>query len=296
MTARTIDETRADLAHADRGGVPWPQAAHRLLADVPSLLAEVERLRTEVEEWRVKYHERTQVAVSLIADLVAVRGVVQAVEPTLREHYLYMIECYHEGERNKPYCGCSLVDLGWHPNTPAARDAWIEHFRAALAAAVPGAAEDETLTFAELSAVSQSRRDRWHTPDTEPWTGADWSNAMCGEAGEAANVVKKLRRHETGMADKIPVDELVRMLADELGDVVAYCDLLGRHYGIDLGAAVARKFNFISEREGFPERLPVGRCSSCHGTGMVYQRVRGGRIGVRCPAGCSVDVDAGLPS
>lgn len=112
------------------------------------------------------------------------------------------------------------------------------------------------LTFAELSEKSQSRRDRWHTPDTEPWTGADWSNAMCGEAGEAANVVKKLRRHETGMPDRIPRSELVAMLADELGDVVAYADLLARHYGIDLGEAVADKFNRVSEREGFPERLP----------------------------------------
>lgn len=113
------------------------------------------------------------------------------------------------------------------------------------------------LTFRELSRASKTRRDRWHGPGTVPWTSADWSNAMCGEAGEAANVVKKLRRHETGTAGELDpsVGELVAKLADELGDVIAYADLVARHYGIDLGEAVAYKFNRVSERHGFPERI-----------------------------------------
>lgn len=114
------------------------------------------------------------------------------------------------------------------------------------------------LTFGAFSVASASRRNRWHTPDTIPWTGADWSNAMCGEAGEAANVVKKLRRHETGMPDVLTEHELRQKLADELGDVIAYAELVAQHYGLDLGECVARKFNKISRREGFPERLPEG--------------------------------------
>jgi NTP pyrophosphatase (non-canonical NTP hydrolase) len=113
------------------------------------------------------------------------------------------------------------------------------------------------LTFTELRDASASRRDRWHGPDTVPWTGADWSNAMCGEAGEAANVVKKLRRHETGTAsDHDPsVDDLRGMLGLELADVVAYLDLLATYYGLDLGECVAAKFNLVSRRHGFPERI-----------------------------------------
>lgn len=109
-----------------------------------------------------------------------------------------------------------------------------------------------------LRQVSATRRDRWHTPDTIPWTGADWGNAMGGECGEAQNVVKKLRRVETGTGSQNdpPVDALVEMLGDELADTIAYADLLAAHYGIDLSDAIARKFNAISEREGFPERLP----------------------------------------
>ncbi len=109
----------------------------------------------------------------------------------------------------------------------------------------------------QLREVNVGRCARWHGPDTDPWTGADWSNAMCGEAGEAANVVKKLRRHETrtGAADNPPVDDLVAKLGAELADTVIYADLVAAHYGIDLQAAMVAKYNLVSEREGFPERL-----------------------------------------
>jgi NTP pyrophosphatase (non-canonical NTP hydrolase) len=117
------------------------------------------------------------------------------------------------------------------------------------------------LSFNELREANVARCQRWHPgfPIDDTWTGADWSNAMCGEVGEAANVVKKIRRVETGSApgpDDPPVGTLVKMLADELGDIIAYADLLAAYYGIDLSQAVAQKFNRVSERQGFPERLP----------------------------------------
>jgi len=117
------------------------------------------------------------------------------------------------------------------------------------------------LRFGLLREMNFTRRNRWHNPDTEPWSGADWSNAMCGVAGEAANVVKKLRRHETKTSPQgDPSERELRLaLADELADVVTYCDLLAAFYGIDLGDAVATKFNRVSIRQGFPERLPVRR-------------------------------------
>lgn len=114
------------------------------------------------------------------------------------------------------------------------------------------------LTFATFAEANRTRCRRWHGPNSERWTGADWSNAMCGEAGEAANVVKKLRRYETG-ADLGPLDppqaDLVPMLADEIADVVAYVFLLADHYDIDVAQATAAKFNRVSERQGFPERV-----------------------------------------
>lgn len=114
------------------------------------------------------------------------------------------------------------------------------------------------LDFKFLRKANSSRRDRWHT-GADDWTGADWSNAMCGEAGEAANIVKKLRRRETrvGTTYNTPeVDELLPSLVEELADVVLYADLLADKYGLDLEAAIIQKFNSVSEAQDFPERLP----------------------------------------
>lgn len=113
------------------------------------------------------------------------------------------------------------------------------------------------LTFRRLRDVNGRRCLRWHD-GSEPWTGADWATAMGGECGEALNVVKKLRRGECGVP--APADperaELIDMLAAELADTAIYLDLLAAFYGIDLAAAVVAKFNVVSERNGFPERLP----------------------------------------
>lgn len=103
------------------------------------------------------------------------------------------------------------------------------------------------------------RCKRWHPgfPDHDEWVGSDWSNAMQSEAGEAGNVVKKLRRVETNRLGKNdpPASELLEMLADEIADTYLYLDLLATFYGIDMAAAIVAKFNAVSEREGWPERL-----------------------------------------
>lgn len=112
-------------------------------------------------------------------------------------------------------------------------------------------------TIRDISAVNRARCDRWHQ-DVEPWTGADWSNAMQGEAGEAGNVVKKLRRLETSAAaraDEFSQQPLIDKLALEMADTYLYWDLLGYHYGIDLPDAIRLKFNATSREFGFPERL-----------------------------------------
>ena len=133
------------------------------------------------------------------------------------------------------------------------------------------------LTFAELAKTNGARVKRWHgvrwrVDERDPtfahlgaieldhWTGADWSNAMQGEAGEAGNVVKKLRRIEGGLpGNRKPGDDdrelLISKLGAELADTIIYADLLASYYGLDLGAAIVTKFNAISEELGLPERL-----------------------------------------
>lgn len=117
-----------------------------------------------------------------------------------------------------------------------------------------------------ISETNRQRADRWHNgfPRNEDgWTLADWSNAMCGEAGETANVVKKIRRIETGLRqaqqgerdDVRMYDELLTKLGTEIGDTFVYLDLLAQAAGLSLNACVINTFNRVSEREGFPERL-----------------------------------------
>ncbi len=114
-----------------------------------------------------------------------------------------------------------------------------------------------SLTFDQLRAVNVPRCEKWHPPDSLPWSLADWSNALCGEAGELANVIKKIRRQETGARNQgdPSMEELKVMALNELADVVIYADLLANQLGGNLGEAVKAKFNKVSEKYGFEERL-----------------------------------------
>lgn len=114
------------------------------------------------------------------------------------------------------------------------------------------------LNLEQLREQNRSRAERWHGPGTEPWSLADWSNAMCGEAGEAANVVKKIRRHETSIGESYNTPDLTALnqsLAHELADLLIYADLLAMNANIDLSEAIREKFNLVSEAQDFPERL-----------------------------------------
>lgn len=132
----------------------------------------------------------------------------------------------------------------------------------------------DELTFVQVREANMSRAGRWHPgfPFDSDWNGADWANAMQGEigevgevfqslviaAGKGGNIVKKLRRYECGLrgeGDPNHVDLLI-MLGEEIADVYLYLDLLATYFGLDMPAAVIRKFNIVSERQGFPERLP----------------------------------------
>jgi NTP pyrophosphatase (non-canonical NTP hydrolase) len=117
------------------------------------------------------------------------------------------------------------------------------------------------LTFDEVSEANAQRCARWHgsfpNHDTDDFSGGDWANAMQGEAGEAGNVVKKLRRLELRLASKNngTKEELLLKLRKEIGDTFIYLDLLASYYELNTGECVRYAFNQVSEREGFPERI-----------------------------------------
>ena len=143
---------------------------------------------------------------------------------------------------------------------------------------------DRALSFDRVRRINTERclslHERSGIP-IESWKLGDWSNATAGELGEAAgalnalievlllnnktvehlgeacNIVKKLKRIEDGPYHNAPedgdADVLREQLADEFADTFLYMDLTAWRAGIDLGAAIARKFNAKSEELGVPE-------------------------------------------
>ena len=112
------------------------------------------------------------------------------------------------------------------------------------------------LTFDELRRANLARSNRWHPNGIDDWSLSDWGVAMVGEAGEACNVIKKLNRERDSIRGNAETEAaLQEALATELADTLIYLDLLACRAGIDLAAATVAKFNAISEKHGFPERL-----------------------------------------
>lgn len=88
-----------------------------------------------------------------------------------------------------------------------------------------------------------------HPNGVEDWALSEWANAVTGELGEAANIIKKITRGD------LTLDEARTDLAKELADVQTYLDLLALRAGIDLGKATIDKFNEVSERVSSSVRL-----------------------------------------
>lgn len=116
-----------------------------------------------------------------------------------------------------------------------------------------------SLTFQELRTANVDRCEKWHPQGLKSWSPSDWLTAVTGELGELASLLKMRNRERDGLQGNkfSPTDQ---QIADELADVVMYLDLLSEVLGVDLGAAVVKKFNEVSEREGFPARIEAVTC------------------------------------
>lgn len=86
-------------------------------------------------------------------------------------------------------------------------------------------------------------------PDGSDWSLNDWMAALAGEVGEAANILKKVRRGD------LSLEEARLSLAREYADIVTYLDILAAQTGVDLGEATIQKFNEVSERVDCDVRL-----------------------------------------
>lgn len=113
-----------------------------------------------------------------------------------------------------------------------------------------------SMTFRQFSQENRHRSDVCYSDADADWTITDWTNAMCGEAGEAANVAKKLKRLKKS---NLPAhrEKLRSWLGEEIADTVIYAFLTADAAGLDLEAEIVRKWDRTSQEIGYEGRLAI---------------------------------------
>lgn len=111
-----------------------------------------------------------------------------------------------------------------------------------------------SLTFAQFRSANVARCLKWHPDGIASWSPSDWLTAVTGELGELASLLKMRNRERDGLPGN-KFSPTRKQIADEIADVLTYLDLLAASFGIDLGAAAVEKFNEVSLRVGFPDRI-----------------------------------------
>lgn len=99
--------------------------------------------------------------------------------------------------------------------------------------------------LARIPLFKNAKGEQAHSQsDGSDWSLGEWCNAVTGELGEAANIIKKIGRGD------FTLEDAREDLAKEFADIVVYLDILAMRAGVNLGDAVVKKFNEVSERVG----------------------------------------------
>ena len=144
-------------------------------------------------------------------------------------------------------CGAIASFRGVGPNLSASIAAWNRR------------APQEAWTLETLRAMNAKRQVEWGGGSASKFSLSFHGNELAGETGEACNVVKKLEREALGLPGSRATKE---QLAEELADVVICADLVALTAGVDLYAAVPRKFNATSAKVGLTTKMPAPPAST----------------------------------
>jgi NTP pyrophosphatase (non-canonical NTP hydrolase) len=106
------------------------------------------------------------------------------------------------------------------------------------------------MKFEDLRNANIERQREW--PGDDKADVAFRAIEVAGEFGEVAEAIKKFLRAERGISGSTATLEDV---ADEMADSIIALDLLANQLDLDLGAAVARKFNMTSVKYGLKTRI-----------------------------------------
>jgi NTP pyrophosphatase (non-canonical NTP hydrolase) len=116
------------------------------------------------------------------------------------------------------------------------------------------------VTFEYFSEINRKRCEVDFKHKLDDWSLSDWAVAMSGEAGELCNIIKKLNRVRDGIGEfnrGVTEKELRSELANEIGDVFAYLDLVAQRAGLQIyDDCIRPKFNVVSERVGSAQHAP----------------------------------------
>lgn len=130
----------------------------------------------------------------------------------------------------------------------------------------------------EILRINLERCEKWHKGGIEEWDINHWMVATLGELGEAANIVKKRNRVLMGAKNINDPGRQVTEVADadkkileEIADTFFYLCLAGLRISSveDFEKAIVNKFNSVSEKYGFSERLVVGDYTLPDGDGLM---------------------------
>ena len=110
----------------------------------------------------------------------------------------------------------------------------------------------EQLRVANAERTTHFKNNLGELSDCSDWTLSDWMTAFAGEAGEACDEAKKIRRGDYKNDPALGKANLLK----ELADTVVYADHVARYLGFPLGIAIREKFNEVSNRIGSNVKIP----------------------------------------
>ena len=115
---------------------------------------------------------------------------------------------------------------------------------------------DPSLSFEELRRTNAARCEA-HFHKIDEWDEVAWGCALGGECGELLNILKK--RHRIISKSKYQgggaLEKLKKDAGKELGDLIAYADLVATRLGLRLEDCIVNKFNTVSRRVKSNHRL-----------------------------------------
>lgn len=124
-------------------------------------------------------------------------------------------------------------------------EALAAQIQMAMADAKLSAKATDGLTFAQFQELNAKRCNEAFAHGVFGWPPVLWALAICGEAGELANHIKKVERGEG------TYESATREILFEVADVMTYCFLLMSYYGVDAGEVLMEKFDIVSQRVGW---------------------------------------------